>query len=189
MHRSFLLPFTCLTILFSAGCAGESHVLRLGQVSPGLTRLEGSPYDALVTEPVHYTVIGMPEYDRFFEESAAAYGSVLLAMKTVDRAQDLIDGKSRPTPLDFMLWFTLLRDTLPRTLQRAAYLENEGRRLREKAPSDFTWHFYKLWQVRSAVKQAQANLEATQRLAPVLMQRLHGLMNSAEQKTPFIQGF
>jgi hypothetical protein len=174
--RSLPIRFLVLLILLlSVACAGERHALKLSNISPQLKDFEGSPYDALVTEPVHYTVIGEPEYDRFFQEAAAVYGSLLFAMRAVDRAQAIVDGKAKATPMDFAIMITVIRDTLPTTQKRAIFLYNESIRLREKVGTDFAWKFYKIPKVRGAVNEARDNLESTKKLVPELMTRIRDL--------------
>ncbi len=166
-----------VVLLLGSACAGERHALKLSHVSPQLKNFEGSPYDALVTQPVHYTSIGEPEYDRFFQEAAAVYGSLLFAMRAVERAQDIVDGKAQATPMDFAIMITVIQDTLPTTQKRAVFLYNESVRLRGKVGSDFGWKFYKISKARGAVNEARDNLEATKVLVPQLIariQHLHG---------------
>lgn len=167
--------FAAALALSQAGCAAQQHTLKLSEVSTGLRPYENSPYDALLEKPVYYSEIGEPEYDRFFQEAAAVYGSMLFAVHTVERMENVVAGKARATPADVAVLFTLVTDTLPRTQQRAFYLLREGQRLRDKAGSDFWWRPFTAWKVRGAVSEARANLEETRRLIPVLVERVDGL--------------
>ncbi len=162
-------------LLFTVACAAPRQTLRLGQISPGLEAFEGSHYDALATAPVVYSVIGEPEYDRFFQEAAAVHGSMLFALRVIDRAETIVAGRAAPTPADLRLIVTVMTDTLPHTQQRAAYLIEEGERLRGEAAWHFAWRFYKIPRARSAVDEARAHLEESQRLAPVLVARLRDI--------------
>jgi hypothetical protein len=126
-------------------------------------------------QPVHYTEIGEPKYDKFFREAAAVYGSMLFAIHVIKRTEDIVAGNVAATPLDLRLILTVATDTLPRSQQRAIYLYNESKTLREEAGSDFFWKFYKIAKVRGAVNEARANLEETKRLVPELVSRLQQL--------------
>lgn len=171
--------FLVLALALGA-CAGQQHTLKLSQVSTGLRPFEGSPYDALTLKPVHYSEIGEPEYDKFFREAAAVYGSMLFAIHVVKRTEDIVAGKVSPTPLDVRLILTVATDTLPRTHQRAIYLYNESLRLREKMGADFFWKFYKIPKARSAVNEARDNLLETKRLIPELAKRVQELHTKVE---------
>lgn len=163
--------FLALLLLFTA-CAGQQHSLRLGQVSNGLQAFEGSTYDGLKDHPVYYTEIGEPEYDRFFQEAAAVNGSMHFAMRVAARLDDVVAGREQVTPQDVAVLYMLVKDTLPRTQQRAIYLYSESQRLRDRVGSDFFWRFYKISKVRGAVNEARANLEEAKALVPELMKRL-----------------
>lgn len=174
--RATLLVF--LLALSLAACAGTQHALKLSDVSHGLRAYENSPYDALVDKPVYYTEIGEPEYDRFFQEAAAVYGSMLFAIRTIERMESVVKGQAQPTPADVAVLMTLVTDTLPRTQRRAVYLVSEGQRLRDKAGGDFWWRPFTAMKVRSAVNEARENLEQTRALIPVMIERVAGLQQS-----------
>jgi hypothetical protein len=162
-----------LVFLLAAGCAASHHHLRLGQVSPALERYEGTDYDVLASEEVRYRTIGEPDYDAFFREAAALYGSALFAVRFVQRIERIVAGQETATPSDLAMVWILATQTLPHTQRRALYLAKEGERLRAKARRDFAWKFYKLPRAWRAAREAQANLEATQELAPALALKLH----------------
>lgn len=174
--RATLLAF--LLALTLGACAGTQHALKLSDVSSGLRPYENSPYDALVEKPVYYTEIGELEYDRFFQEAAAVYGSMLFAIRTMERMESVVKGESQPTPADVAILMTLVTDTLPRTQRRAAFLVTEGQRLRDKAGGDFWWRPFTAIKVRGAVNEARENLEQTRALIPVMIERVTQLHNS-----------
>ena len=175
MGQSHRVLLALLFSLLAQACAGERHVLRLSQVSPRLSPFEGSPYDALATGPVSYTVIGEPDYDKFFQEAAAVHGAMLFALRSVERLETIAEGSANPTPLDYTITLTLLTDTLPRTQQRAMYLQKEAMRLRGRIFGDFFWKFYKIPKVRRALNETRENLESTKALVPQLLGRLMNL--------------
>jgi hypothetical protein len=161
--------------LLLAACAGERHALRLGQVSGGLQSFEGSTYDGLAEDPVYYTEIGEPDYDKFFQEAAAVNGSMHFALRVAARLDDIVAGRAKATPQDVAVLYMLVLDTLPRTQKRAVYLYTESQRLRDRVGSDFFWRFYKIGKVRGAVNEARANLEAAKKAVPELMKRLEAV--------------
>lgn len=169
------------------GCAGQRHSLALREVSPSLQKLEGSPYDSLASQPIYYTIIGEPDYDRFFKEAAAIHATLLFAQHAVARAQSIVDGRAQPNPIDFALMLTLLTETLPRAHQRAVFLSQEGKRLRKRVYRDFAWKFYKIPRVSRAVSEARDHLGATQRLAPELLQQIKVLYLRAKYNRMFDQ--
>lgn len=164
-------------VLIASGCASQQHNLRLSEISSGLKPFEGSTYDVLVTGPVHYTTINEPEYDLFFQQVAAAYGSILFIAHTLDRLDEISTGKSQATALDAAVMATIIYNTLPQTERRIYYLVTEGQRLRDKADSDFAWKFYKTYQVRVAVKEAMANAIAIRDGLPKLAKRFKSIQD------------
>ncbi len=185
LRATILIAF----LLAVAACTGTRHNIQLSDVSGGLGRLEFSPYDPLQKEPVTYTTIGEHKYDKFVKEAAALRATMVFTLHTIERFETVVAGKATPNPIDFVLAWQLVTQTLPRTAERAAYLYLEGSRLKEEASSDFFWRFYKIPKAKGALDEARENLIATRDMAPVLIERLEGLVTRIDRKKLLRQSF
>lgn len=175
MRKRLLLTATILLALTISACAGTRTHVQLDDISPRLSRLNNTPYDVLREQTVHYSVVGIPKYDRFFREAAILHATAVFALSTVERLEAILAGDTAPTLMDVHILVTLMTDTLPQTAQRAHYLHHQGTQLRQEAKRDFPWRFYKARTIRRAINDARYNLEAARDISPELLARLRTL--------------
>jgi hypothetical protein len=76
----------------AANAAVTKQTLNIGDVSPDLKVIQGTPLDAVSKENIQYAVTGDPAYDEFFKKAAVAYGGFAVGHRMSETvAVDLVD--------------------------------------------------------------------------------------------------